>query len=142
MVTLPGEPLLFFSPREYAIFHAVSEAILELPAGQPTIADARVVLKADKLMAGYPEDSKRDFHRLLGLFDNALAGLLFTGNAAPFSQLGIPERQAVLTSWENSRIGTLRSGFVALKRLAVSCYYCDPATYRGVGYPGPPDRDP
>ena len=30
----------------------------------------------------------------------------------------------------------------ALKRLAMSCYYASPETYKGIGYPGPPQIDP
>lgn len=141
-VPLPQERLRFFTAREYSIFHAVAETVVTPPAKGPGIDEVGVALNADRHLARLDEDARRDFRRLLGLFDNALAGFLLCGTTAPFTQLTPEKRAAYLQKWERHRIGALRSGFVALKRLAASCYYGDPGTYGGVGYPGPPEKDP
>jgi hypothetical protein len=142
LIALPAEPLEFFTPAEYSIFHAAAEALLTIPAGQPGVDEVKVAQKADRVMARNPVDAQKDFKKLLGLFDNALAGFVLAGNSAPFSRLSIEGRQAVLRKWQFHRLPPMRSGFVALKRLAMSCYYASPETYAGIGYPGPPEVDP
>ncbi len=134
-----GEPLVFFTPREYSIFHSVAEALLDLPQDAPTIDEIGVAARADRMIGGHPPDSQKDFRRLLALFDNALAGFFLNGTIAPFSQLSVEDRRAVLTRWENHRLGVLRSGFVALKRTAMACYYSHERTWAGIKYPGLPE---
>jgi len=141
MVALPAEALAFFSPREYAIFHAVAETVIHTGKG-PTIDQVGVTLRADRFLARVDEDAQRDFHRLLALFDNALAGLFLCGTTAPFTQMSPEARHAFLQKWQRHRLGVIRTGFDALKRLAASSYYGDPSTHGALGYPGPPEKDP
>lgn len=142
MVPLPAEKLLYFSEREYSIFHAVAETVLVLPEKAPSVEKMQVALHADHHLARLDEDAQRDFHRLLGLFDNALAGLVLTGTTAPFTQLGPEARTAYLEKWARHRLGAIRSGYSALKRLAAASYYGNPETHASLGYNGPPDKDP
>ena len=143
MWPLPGEKLKYFSPREYSIFMAVADALLELPAKTadgikvPSIEEASVGLKADEYMSRNIPDAQHDVHVLLSLFDNALAGFLFCGTIAPFSQMHLASRRAYLSKWENHSIPVLRSGFIALKKLAISVYYASPETWESIHYPGP-----
>ena len=139
MVPLPAEPLQYFTPAEFSIFTALAETIIQVPEGQPTVHDLGIAKIADGVMAANPVDAQKDFKRVLGLLDNALAGFLLTGATAPFSQLTVEGRERVLRIWQNHRVGVLRSGFVACKRIVVSCYYADDRTWRGVGYAGPPE---
>lgn len=141
MIALPTEPLLYFTPREYSIFHAVAEAVLDVRPGDPGIDEVGVAARADKLMASEPIDNRRDLKKLLGLFDNALAGFLLDGELAPFTQLDVPARRTVLARWQDSSLPVLRSGFIALKRLTMSTYWSAPATYPICHYPGPPEVD-
>jgi choline dehydrogenase-like flavoprotein len=55
-----------------------------------------------------------------------------------------PARQdAWLRGWETSRIPARRTIFQALRRLVLSTFYADPASYAGIGYRGPlHDRTP
>lgn len=142
MVALPAQPLAYFSPREYAIFHAVAETVVHTGTKGPSVEKMQVALKADGVLARSNEDAQRDFHRLLALFDNALAGLFLCGTTAPFTQMSPEARTAFLQKWERHRLGVIRSGFQALKRLAVASYYGSPETHAAIGYPGPPDKDP
>ena len=141
MVAVPSEPLLFFTPREYSIFHWIAQTVVVVPAGAPGLDVIPVARNADALLASYGPDAQTDFRRLLGLFDNALAGLLLCGTTAPFTQMEPEQRVAYMKKWQDHRLGVLRSGFVALKRLAASCYYGDPSTHRALGYPGPPEKE-
>lgn len=141
-VPLPAEPLRFFTPREYAIFTAVAETVVQPPAGQPTVKEIGVALRADALLASKDADSRKDVRRLLALFDNALAGFMLNGSVAPFSQLDLVGREEFLRTWQDHRLPVLRAGFSVLKRLAATCYYSHPSTHRGIGYPGPPELLP
>lgn len=139
MVALPPEGLEYFTPAEFSIFTAIAETMVQVPEGQPTVHDLGIAKIADGVMAKNPVDAQKDFKRVLGLLDNALAGFVLTGATAPFSQLPLAGRERVLRIWENHRVGVIRSGFVAMKRLSMSCYYANEQTWRGVGYAGPPE---
>jgi hypothetical protein len=39
-----------------------------------------------------------------------------------------------LEGWMTSRLGFRRTGFQALKRLCMSMYYTDPASFSAIGY--------
>jgi hypothetical protein len=142
-VALPATPLEYFTPREFAIFTAIADALIETPADAPgkphcpTIYEAKLAEKADHYMARNVVDAQKDFHTLLGLFDNALAGFFFCGTTAPFSQMDLEHRRAYLAKWESHSIPLLRSGFIGLKKLTMSCYYASPETWEAIGYPGP-----
>lgn len=137
LVPLPSEPLRYFSAREYAIFTAVAEAMVEVPKGVPDVHDAKVALKADQFMARNIPDAQHDVHQLLSLFDNALAGFVLCGSLRPFSRMSLEGRRAYLAKWQDHPIGLIRAGFVALKKLSMSCYYASPETWSSIGYPGP-----
>jgi hypothetical protein len=133
LLPLPAEPLRFFSPREYSVFEAVAERMVNPLSAR----ELRVAQKADALMAAADADSQRDLRQLLALFDNALAGFLFDGQITPFTWLGPEEQDRSLQHWRESRLAVRRSGFQALERLSLALAYSDPRTYAGIGYPGP-----
>ncbi len=134
-----GANLLFFSRSDYAVFAAVADRVVpKLDPGQPTAAELGVALKADQLLSRADPDTRHDFQQLLGLFDNALAAFVLDGRTRPFTALGPEEQDEALRQWRDSRIPLRRSGFQSLQRLSLALYYCDPKSYAGVGYPGPP----
>jgi len=135
----PGAKLLLLSEAEYSVLAAVADRIFApLAPGQPAPDAIGVALKIDALMAGADPDSQRDFRQLLGLFENALAGFVWDGQPAPFTERSPEAQTETLRSWQFSRLPLRRSGFQALMRLCNAVYYSDPVTYAGIGYPGPP----
>jgi hypothetical protein len=135
----PGAKLWLLTPAEYSVLAAVADRIFSpLSPGQPTPEAIGVALKIDALMAGADPTSQKDFKQLLDLFENGLAGLLFGGQAKPFTERSPEEQTATLEGWRFSRFGLRRSGFQALMRLCNAVYYSDPLTYQEIGYPGPP----
>ena len=89
-----------------------------------------------RLVAGDPLVRKR-VGTALTAFDNPAVGLLVSGKPRRFTRLRAAEQDAVLTGWEQSRIGTRRMVFQALRRLIVSTYYSLPQSYPDIGYRGP-----
>ena len=104
----------------------------------PTTAELDVAGKADAFLAPLDEASAKDLKQLLALFDNALFSVLTGGPARPFTQMTPEQQHAHLERWATSRLAVRRTGFQALKRLAVAIYYSSPLSYASVGYPGPP----
>lgn len=134
----PLRDLTFFSPREFSIFAAATQALLPR---EVAIDDAPRVIAhgADEFLGSCEPVSVADMKKLLLLFDNALAGLLIARTTAPFTRLDLEHRRRVLDAWRFHKRLVFRSGYNAIKRLALSLYYAMPETWESTGYPGPPD---
>ncbi len=89
---------------------------------------------ADAYLAYFSPAQRAGFRRFLRTVESPGWNLLLGGRAVRFSALGHEAREAYLLSWANSRIGAKRSGFQAVKRLAMFLYYTD-----GLGAPGGPE---
>lgn len=98
----------------------------------------RVVERVDALLAGADDITQHDIKQLLGLFESAIARLLFDGHPAAFTALSTDAQARALTAWRDSRLSLRRTGFQALQRLCLAVTYSDPQLYAGIGYPGPP----
>ena len=53
------------------------------------------------------------------------------------AQLDPGEQDQVLAEWRDSRLSLRRTGYRALRGIAIAAYYGDQATWGAVGYPGP-----
>lgn len=134
-------PLALFSPAEYAAMAAIAARIVpgdDAPPTWPSAAALDCAGKIDRLLALAHPSVGTDFKRLIGLFENGLAGLLIHGSGTPFTQLDAAQQAARLKAWRHSRLMLLRSGYQALVRLVHATYYSSPAVYALIGYPGPP----
>ncbi len=88
-------------------------------------------------------EQQRSIRLALSLFDSRLANGLLTGRFRRLTGLDSAGRERVLRAWAGSRLGLLRGGFQAFKRLALLLCYSllDPHTGRNphwdeLGYPG------
>jgi hypothetical protein len=138
----PRAPLRLLSEDEHAIFAAVAARLAPGDGAGPTwpTADALDCAgKVDALMATVHPEVGAEFRQLLRLFESAVFGLALTGAPTPFTRLPPAAQDARLEAWRRSRLGLLRSGYQALKRLAHATYYSSPEVYALVGYPGPPE---
>ncbi len=138
-VTQHPTDLKYFTAEEYAVFAAVAERFL--PGGENWLSASAldVPRKVDGVFALADAPTQRDVKQLLALFDNALASFLLDGRATPFTQLSLADQDRALEQWRTSRLVLRRSGFDALRKISLAVYYADPATWPGVGYPGPPE---
>jgi hypothetical protein len=84
-------------------------------------------------------EAQSDVAGLLGLFENALPGLLFDGRVTPFTALDPDAQDRVLESWRDSRLVLRRSGYQALRKLCLGAYYAEPRAWPALKYGGPPD---
>ncbi len=137
LAPLPAQPLELLTPAQYSILMAVIGRCVPDPVST-LLQRQETALRIDATLAGANDRTRSDFTQLLGLLDNALAGLLLDGNPTPFTHLDATAQEAVLEDWRTSRIGLRRAGYQALRRIIVAHYYADPANQAAIGYPGPP----
>lgn len=130
----PRRALKVLDERRFAVLGAIAARTVRAPGADPVEIAHRV---DDTLALGTPE-AQRDLLQLLGLFENALAGLAFDGRLQPFTRLQPEAQDAVLVHWRDSRIAVRRSGYQALRKLTLAAHYAGPESWKSVGYPGPP----
>ncbi|QSQ24200.1 hypothetical protein JY651_04305 [Pyxidicoccus parkwayensis] len=131
------EGLQVLGPREYATLQALARRAFPARAGWPDADTARVAVVADGLLARGDPSVAKEVKDLLGLFDNALAGFLFSGRVTPFSRLSPEEQDAAFEDWRTSRLVLRRSAHHALRTLVHSAYYMHPAVSAAAGYVPP-----
>lgn len=133
---VPGE-LLFFSPKEYLIFEAVSERIIG-PAmpGQVRTMDVGVAVRADQFLAGADPEVQDQIHQLLTVFNAPLFTFLFDFRTSSFLNMSSVDKDSYLEDWMTSSLGFRRTGFQALKRVSMSMFYTDSRTWKEIGYDG------
>lgn len=134
LVPLPKQPLQTLDEREYAIVHAIASRMIPSRQGAPTIDDLDVGLTVDRILGRTTDADRKDFKRLLGLFESAALNL----RASPFTQLDALEQDAVLHAWQDSSVTLRRTGFTAIRTIVMASYYSRPETWKLVGYDGPP----
>lgn len=138
LVPLPPEGLLVLGPAEYAVMDAFARRFAPPREGFPSHDTVRTAFNADRILARAEEGVRKDFKQLLGLFENALAGLLFAGSTKPFTQLDPEDQDRVIADWRDSRLALRRTGFQALRAVTAGAYYGSPLLWPALGYPGPP----
>jgi len=130
----PRNQLRALDARQFTVLAAVASRTVTAPGADPIVIAERV----DAQMALAPPEARRDFGRLLLLFENALAGLLFDGRARPFTRLSPDAQDRVLAAWRDSRLAVRRTGYGALRKLTQAAWWAAPEAWPDTGYPGPP----
>ncbi len=134
----PTGRLLVFSREEHAIFAALARRVVAPSERAPSTDDVDVATRADhSLRTAYPSVQK-EFKQLLRLFENGLMGAVTSSGLAPFTASSAGDQDARLEAWATSRVALFRTGYQAMKRLALACYYSAPESWPSIGYPGPP----
>ncbi|MDH2899423.1 MAG: GMC family oxidoreductase [archaeon] len=92
---------------------------------------------------------REQFQRLLNILESPTFNLMLVGKPVRFSDLrALEDRTKYLANWRDSRLGSKRMGFQALKRLACFLFYTlitdngiNP-NWNDIGYPGPREKFP
>ncbi len=129
--------LQVLNAAEYAVVWAVVQRFIPARDGFPTPESLQTALACDGILARTEDVTQSDLKQLLMLFENALPTFLFGGRTSPFTQLEPREQDEVLAEWRDSRIPLRRTGYLALRGLAMAGYYGNPQTWGAVHYPGP-----
>ena len=150
--TLPSSglsgPFTVLSPEEATVFLELSERLLPPRPGFPAPLDLDLPRRIDALLGLMPPEGQKEVRQLVGLFENALVGLLLDGQWRTFTASSNEQQDARIRSWQQSRLEVRRTGYRALKKIVYSSYYGARETWAAIGYPGPPptggmvDREP
>jgi hypothetical protein len=130
----PLRALQVLGEQEFQVVVAVASRVVADPDADP-VAIAQGV---DRLVTRLPREVQGDILRLLGLFENALAGLLLDGRALPFTRLSPHGQRRVLEAWRSSRLALRRGGYQGLKKLCYLAHYQQPWSWAAIGFPSPP----
>jgi len=140
---VPGN-LLFFSPKEYLIFEAAAERLVG-PAmpGQVRTKDITIASRADGYLAGADPEVQDQLHQLFTVFNAPIFAFLFDFRTSSFLNMSTVDKDSYLEDWMTSSLGFRRTGFQALKRIAMSMFYTESHSWKEIGYEGmfmPEDR--
>lgn len=130
--------LQVLNAQEFAVMWAIVQRFHPVKQGFPAADAINTTVAADNIIALLEEVTQEELKQLLLLFENALPNFLFGGRTSPFTQLDPREQDEVLAQWRDSRLTLRRTGYRALRGLALAAYYGNKATWSAVGYPGPP----
>jgi choline dehydrogenase-like flavoprotein len=120
------------SERERAVLAALCEAFHPrlTPHGDDdpelfgvSAAELGVAAAAEQAIALLSSEQRDDLRRFLRLLDNPLAGLALSGSMHRATSMSIEQREHLLGSLAVSRVGQIRAGFQAIKRLASFLFY-------------------
>lgn len=129
--------LKVLSAAEYAVMWSIVQRFHPAHEGFPAADSINTTVAADGVISQLEPVTQEEIKQLLMLFENALPNFLFGGRTAPFTQLDPKEQDEVLEEWRDSRLTLRRTGYRALRGIALAAYYGNPATWSALGYPGP-----
>lgn len=131
----PTAPLRVLNRKTFNVMAAIAARVVTAPGANP-VAIAHTI---DESLARAVPEAQHDIVQVLGLFDNALIGLLVEGQPHAFTRLDGPAQDAALYAWRDSPLVLLRGAYRALKNLCTTSFYRKESAWPIVGYPGPPE---
>lgn len=108
---------------------------------EPRARAAAIVTIVDAVgiaVAALSAAAQKEVAELFALLDFAPTRIAVAGVSAPWEEASAEEIEGFLDKWRRSPIGLLKSGYMALHDLVLGAWYASPATWEGIGYPGPP----
>lgn len=129
-----------FTPRQVRAMGLIADTFATGGDGVPSPTQVGSHELALRIAEANPRAGEvRQLKALLDAWDTRALGLALTGRPRRFSQLSQPEREAVLLSLSDSRVGAKRALFQGLKGASLLPYYMTggPELWDGMGYPGP-----
>jgi len=129
-----------FTPRQVRAMGLIADTFATGGDGVPSPTEVGSHELALRIAEANPRTGEvRQLKALLDMWDSRAFGMALTGRPRRFSQLDQAEREAVLLSLSDSRIGAKRALFQGLKGASLLPYYMTggPALWDGLGFSGP-----
>ena len=130
-----AQSLLYFTDHEFEVMKAVAAQIIGLESSSPLSAHEAAV-RADRFLSEEPPEIQDQFHTLLYAFNAPIFAFLFDFRFSSFIGMSSEDQQSYLEDWMTSNFAFRRTGFQALKRVALSMYYTDSRSWPGIQYEG------
>lgn len=131
----PKVSLRILSPKQFQVLETICDRMIPPSEGMPGTVDLNVAGRIDEFLSTVDRPIAEQMAQLLDVFE--VSPIIFDLQTSRFTSLRPHQQDEVLKSWATSRLEFRRTGFVALKRLALSAYYGNEATWKAIGYDGP-----
>jgi|KBSSwiStaDraftv2_1062776.scaffolds.fasta_scaffold15891_5 hypothetical protein len=142
----PAARLKKLDARAVEMLEAVVPVVLAgaLPedAGEKSAAVAQIIEGFDRALSGLDPAIQDEIGQMLGVLVYAPTRITVAGVWSPWKEASAAEIAAFLGDWRGSRYELKRSGYRALTQLIKASWYDNPAAWRILGYPGPPQVVP
>lgn len=138
----PRQALKVLDERMFSVLAALADRICPATDGLPSAWELRVPEKVDAWLDTLHEASVSEAILALRLLESGLLGLLLDGRPRAFTACPAEVQDRVLRAWRDSALLERRVAYRALAGLVSSTYWGEQATWRHVGYPGPPAFPP
>lgn len=126
-------PLVALEPRAFQVLVAFAGRVVTAAGANPVA----IVHGVDRTLSYALPETRKAINDLLGLFENALAGLFFDRRIQPFTRLSAEGQDAVLESWRTSRVELRRAGYQALRKLVLTAHYIEESSWGPLAYAPP-----
>ena len=135
-------PTTFLLPRDAGLFRAWSEIILadllpQDPQEREPVLEA-LVQEVERLAGNLPPEVQKELRQVLSLLGSAFTRSLLCGLWAPWEEAGTAWVRAAMQDLAQSRLALKRRMYQALHLLAGSAYFGSEASWKILGYKGPP----
>lgn len=132
-------PYRFLTLDERLLLWAIIPAYL-YPAVQSDDDESKFVVlrNIDGAVSGLPQSTQDELRQLFGLLSFQLSKALVAGIWTRWNKASIDSLQFFLSSWQESYLALLRTGYLGLHQIIIGSYYGEPMSWQSIGYPGPP----
>lgn len=129
----------FLTMDERLLLWAIIPAYL-FPALKPDDNDSKFIIlrNIDGAISGLPQSIQEELRQLFSLLSFQLSKALVAGIWTRWNQASVDSLQFFLSSWQESYLTLLRTGYLGLHQIIVGSYYGEPMSWQSIGYPGPP----
>ncbi len=112
---------------------------MEEKAQARTVSD--VLAAFDRAVSGLAPAVQDELAQLFTFLGFTPSRIAFTGLWTPLDEASREDLKAFLTRWRHSNFDLQRQSYEALTQLIQAAWYGNPASWKAIGYPGPPALD-
>lgn len=135
----------FLGSKDRTLLSAIVPVMLFRALASEAAASGAAVIEVvrgvDVAVSGLPPAVQEELRQLIGLLGFPLTRRLVAGVRAPWLEASPDSIDDFLQRWRTSRFALLRSAYQALHQLIMAAWYGNPASWPGIGYPGPPSLE-
>jgi len=114
------------------------EGALPADRGQFNAAIGEILRGIDTTIGHQALSVRGEIRDLFGVLTKSLTRSLIAGIWTSWEEATDEDIREFLSSWRNSRLDTLRTGYIGLNNLIVGSWYGNPKAWARIGYDGPP----
>lgn len=114
------------------------DGALPTERGQRNAAIGEILRGIDTTIGHQSLSVRGEIHDLFGVLTKSITRSLIAGIWTSWDKATDEDIRDFLSSWRNSRLDTLRTGYIGLNNLIVGSWYGNPKSWARIGYNGPP----